>query len=220
MASKKTTIHATDEQLEKLYEALKAGTPLTLALQYAGIRNSTFYYWVAMYSIVERAKEQEELEAMERLTQSGVSLQDIRDLAESTAATRKTAVGAFIEPNEESVLQYKNNRKFKKFANKCYEIISKCNETRSEVAKTHLSVIALSSKKDKRINPSGSMWFLERNYSDFFSKPNEKAAESEGDKVVEPIKVSFVDPESKETKDRLKEMEEDILNSYKEGGRA
>lgn len=221
MASKKNTINATEEQIENLIKALKTGTPLMLALQYAQISRSTFYYWVAMYSIVERVREQKELEEMEQLTQSGVSLQDIRDLAESAASNKKTAVGAFIEPSEESILQYKNNRKFQKFANRCHEIISQCNSTRSEVAMGHLAIIKLSTEKRKGINASGSMWFLERNYSDFFSKPNEKATtENEGDKIVEKIKVEFVDPNTQETKDRVKDMEDEILAAYKEGGRA
>ncbi len=221
MAKNKSRIKASEEQLEKLYQALKAGTPIMLSLQYARISRSTFYYWVAMASVVQRVQEQEELEAMEMLTQSGVSLQDVRDIAESVAANKKTSVGAFIEPSEETVLQYKNNRKFRKFADCCFDIINECNAIRSGVAVNHLATIVKSTDKSKRINASGSMWFLERNYSEFFSKPNEKAAENvEGEKLVEKIKVEFVDPNTQETKDRVKDMEEDLLASYKEGGRA
>lgn len=221
MSKNNSRIKATPEQLDNLYKALKAGTPIMLALQYAKISRSTFYYWVAMASVVQRVQEQKELEEMEKITQSGVSLQDVRDMAEAAAANRRTSVGAFIEPSEETVLQYKNNRKFKKFADYCFEIISECNSIRSGVAVNHLGTIIKSTDKSKRVNASGSMWFLERNYSEFFSKPNEKAADTtESDKIVEKIKVEFVDPDTEETKERVKSMEEDILNSYKEGGRA
>lgn len=220
MANKKNFINATPEQIEQLENALRGGSPLLLALQYAGISRTTFYYWVAMASIVETVKSQEELEKVEKYMQSGVSLQTVRDLSETAASTKRTSVGAFVEPSAESILQYKNSRKFRKFADQCYEIISECNRIRSGVALTHLLTIKKSTDKGQRINASGSMWFLERQFSDFFSKPNEKAAEDNKDLVVEPIKVEYVEPNSQETRDRVEEMERDIMESYKAGGRA
>ena len=220
MANKKNFINATPEQIEQLQNALRGGSPLLLALQYAGISRTTFYYWVAMASIVETVKSQDELEKVEKYMQSGVSLQTVRDLSETAASTKRTSVGAFVEPSAESILQYKNSRKFRKFADQCYEIISECNRIRSGVALTHLLTIKKSTDKGQRINASGSMWFLERQFSDFFSKPNEKAAEDNKDLVVEPIKVEYVEPNSQETRDRVEEMERDIMESYKAGGRA
>lgn len=201
---------ATDEQIENLYKALKGGAPLLLALQYARISRATYYYWVAIASIVEQVKSQEELEDVEAVVQSGVSLQQIRDISESEANGKRTGIGTFIEPSAESVLQYKNNRKFKKFADHCYQVVSECNAIRSGLALIHLSNIRNSTDKSKRINASGSMWFLERTLSDFFAKPSEKVVDEGSKTYIEPVKVEYVNPDTNDTRDRVREMEADL----------
>ena len=207
----KNIFKATDEQINDLYKALRGGAPLVLALQYAGISRATYYYWVAAASVVTQAKSQEELEDVEALVQSGISLQTVRDLSEAAAAQKRTGIGTFIEPSPESILQYKNSRKFKKFADKCYEVVSECDKIRSGLALIHLNNIRMSVDKKNRLNASGSMWFLERTLSDFFAKPSDKVAVEDGDKIlVEPVKVEFVNPESEETQDRVKEMEDEL----------
>lgn len=211
----------TDTQIEDLKNALRGGAPLVLALQYAQIQVSTYYYWVAMASIVKQAKSQEELESLEEIMQSGVSLQDIRDMSEQTMNMKRTGIGTFITPSQESILQYKNNRKFHKFADKCYEIISECDKIRSQLALAHLSNIRKSTDKGSRINASGSMWFLERTLSDFFGKASDKAIEKENqENIVEPIRVEYVDANDKNTKDRVKEMEEELERKLNGEGRA
>ena len=216
MARKKLEITATTEEINKLQSALGGGAPLIIALEYAGISQATYFYWVAMYSVVKEAKSQEELESFSA-SEFGVSIDHIKDVTAQASPVKKTSMGAFIDPSAESLLQYKNNRKFRKFADECYEIIKVCNEKRAEAALGHLSTI-IKSTKDKRINASGSMWFLERTLSDFFGKPSEKVKEEESTvSAVEKIRVEFVDPETKENKDRIKEMEELILNEQKEG---
>ena len=216
MSRKKLEITATEDEIRRLKEALGGGAPLMIALEYAGISKATYFYWVAMYSIVEETRSQEELESY-GAAECGVSVDHIKDITASSSPTKKTAMSAYIEPTAESLLQYKNNRRFKKFADQCYEIIKSCNEKRAEAALGHLSTI-IKSAKDKRINASGSMWFLERTLSDFFSKPSEKAKEEET--TVQPVgkvTVEFVDPATQTSKDRLKDMEELILNEQKDG---
>lgn len=215
MAKKKLEITATPEEIDKLQRSLGTGAPLLIALEYAGISQATYFYWVAMFSVVKEAKSQDELSGF-NASEFGVSIEQIKDVTAAASPTKKTAMGAFIEPSAESLLQYRNNRKFRKFANECYEIIKTCNEKRAEAALGHIGTI-VKSTKDKRINASGSMWFLERTLSDFFSKPSEKVKEEEINKVqVEKVQVEFIDPETKENKDRIKDMEELILSEQKD----
>lgn len=213
--SKINMIKASPEQIEDLKNALRSGAPLTLALQYSGISRATYFYWVAVASIVIQAKSQEELEGVERYINSGVSLQTVRDMSENIAAEKRTGCSVFIEPSAESVLNYKNNIRFRNFANKVYEIVSECDRIRSKTAINHLLNIQKATS-DRRINPSGSMWFLERTMSDFFAKPSDKAKEENSEKVkVEPVRVEFVNPDTPETKDRIAQLEAEIM----EGGK-
>lgn len=218
----KNVFRATDEQLKKLYDSLEQGAPLVLALQYAGISRATYYYWVAVSCVVEQAKSQEELEDVEALVQSGVSVQEVRDLSESSARQKRMGISVWIEPSAEAVLNYKNNRKFKRFANKCYEVIQECGRIRTGTVISHLQNIKKSSNKYSGVNASGSMWFLERTLPDFFAKPSDKAAaDQNGETVrVEPVRVEFVDPDTEETKQRVKDMEQEILAKIDGEGKA
>lgn len=215
MAKKKLEITATSEEIQNLQEALEKGVPLLIALEFSGISQATYFYWIAMYSIVKEAKMQDELSNF-KANEFGVSVDNIKTVAAESSPTKKTSMSAFIEPSAESMLQYRNNRKFHKFADQCYEIIKECNQRRAKAAVEHIETINKSTV-DKRINASGSMWFLERQYSELYSKPSEKAKEEEPQKPsVEPIQVEFIDPGTKENKDRIREMEEKILSESKE----
>ena len=215
MPRKILKLSVNEEQLAKLEKALKIGTPLNLALQYAGIARTSYYYWVAMYSVVSEIKSQDELEDL-KANKFGVSIDEIKEIAAENASKRKTALDAFIEPSAESLLKYRNDSQFRAFADKCYEIICKCNGYRAEAAVGHLGTI-VKSTSDKRVNASGSMWFLERTFSEFFSKPSEKAKEEETEvkPIVDKIKIELVDPNGGENKDRVKNMEELILKEQK-----
>lgn len=215
MAKKKLEITATSEEIQNLQEALEKGVPLLIALEFSRISQATYFYWVAMYSIVKEAKMQDELSNF-KANDFGVSVDNIKTVAAESSPTKKTSMSAFIEPSAESMLQYRNNRKFHKFADQCYEIIKECNQRRAKAAVEHIETINKSTV-DKRINASGSMWFLERQYSELYSKPSEKAKEEEPQKPsVEPIQVEFIDPGTKENKDRIRDMEEKILSESKE----
>lgn len=214
MAKKKLTITASEKSIELLIKSLKAGAPLHIGLQYANIQATTYYYWVAMYSIALEAKSQDELEKL-NAGKYGVSIDQIKELANESAAKKKSEMGAFIEPSAESMLQYRNQTQFKKFADQCYEIVNRCNEARAGAALTHLTSIA-KSVNDKRVNASGAMWFLERTLSDYFAKPSDKVKEEEINKMsVEKVQVEFVDPGKPEDKERIKNMEQLILNEQK-----
>lgn len=200
-----------DEQIDELYKALKGGAPLVIALQYAGISRATYYYWVAAASVAEQAESQEELENLNDFFNSGISLQMVRDISEEVAATKKTGVGTFIEPSQESLLQYKNNRKFRKYAKWCHSIISECDKIRSQLTLLHLSNIKKSVDKKEHLNASGSMWFLERTMSDFFARPIDKSVAADESKLpVEKVRIEYVDPDSPDSKDRVQELEMEL----------
>ena len=222
MSRKKLTLNATTDQVDNLIKSLNAGTPLTIALQYANISTATYYYWVAIYSVVVYCKEQEELNEIEKLAKSGIHIQKVKDMAmETTYAHKKSGVGTYIEPTQESVLQYRNSKRFRDFADQIYEIIAKCNRVRSTVAMQHLINIQKSTT-DRHINASGSMWFLERTMPDFFSKPSEKKIEGENETKmpIDSITVEFINPDTDDSKKRLVDMENQVLSDLKGSGDA
>ena len=217
MPRKKLEINATQEQINNLKNALKAGAPLHIALQYAGISATTYYYWVAMYSIVLDAKNQDELEEL-KADKFGVSIDEIKDIAIANAPKNRNQMNAYIEPSAESMLQYRNQKQFRDFAIECFKIVNECNTSRAEAAIGHLAKIS-KSVTDKHVNASGSMWFLERSFSEYFAKASEKAKDEEVSKVpVEKVTVEFIDGSSKESKDRIRDMEQLILNEQKSAG--
>lgn len=222
MARKKLELNTTPEQLNRLYQALGVGTPLTIACQMVGISIATYYYWVAIYSVVVYCKEQEELEEIEKLSKMGISVQEIKELsAAATQGHKKSAIGTFIEPKAESILAYKNSLSFRRFANEVYEIINKCNQIRSEVVVKHLNIINKSTESKNRIKASGSMWFLERTQADYFGRAQDKVIEEESAPGTIPsIQVEFVDPKTRDTEDRLKNMEDLVLKELKGSGEA
>jgi len=221
MAKRKLEIKASEEQLQTLYNSLRAGAPLQLALQRAGISVATYYYWAAISSIVVAVKSQEEIEEMEELANSGVSIQIVRDMAQAATSRGKKSVGTYIEPSQESILQYKNNKKFRAFADQCREIISECDRIRADFATMQLIKIAKSTDKKNGVNPSGAMWWLERNMPDDFAKPSDKVKDQDVDPTigVPSIEVEFIDPETSSTQQRLRDMEEEILKDL-QGGKA
>lgn len=222
MARKKLEVKATQEQLNKLYDSLKAGAPLQIALQRASISTATYYYWIAISSIVVAVKTQEEIEELENLANSGVSIQEIRDMASFESHGKKSDIGSYIEPKAESLLQYKNNRKFKKFADQCYEIIQTCDVLRSDFATMQLLRIAQSTAKKNGINPSGAMWWLERNMPSLFAKPSDKVKDPDNTETapIPSIQVEFVDPGTTTNLDRLAEMEKKIFDEMNGGDKA
>lgn len=222
MAKKELTITATNEQISDLKNSLKLGTPITLALQYARIPQSKYLYWVAIYSVALTCKEQQELEELESIAKTGISIQEIKEMsAATTAHNHKSGIGTFIEPTQEAILRYKNSKKFRDFADQCYKLIDECNQIRSQVVMTHLSVIQKSTDSKNRIKASGSMWFLERTASDFFGRAADKAIEQETTPSAIPaIRVEYIDPGKTSDLDRLHEIEEKVLNEMKGSGDA
>ena len=222
MPRKKLTLNVSEERLDNLYKALSVGTPLTIACQMVGISMATYYYWVAIYSVVVYCREQDELEEIEKYSKMGISIQEIKDLsAAATQGHKKSAIGTYIEPKQESILAYKNSIAFRRFADQVYEIINKCNKIRSEVVVKHLNIISKSTDKKNRLVASGSMWFLERTQADYFGRPSDKVIEDNSTPGLVPsVQIEFVDPKEKSSEERLQDMENLVLKELKGSGEA
>ena len=223
MGRRKLEIKVDPGAIEELKHCLKRGATLNLALAKSGISSATYYYWVAMASIVKEIKNQEEVDEMEELAKSGIAVEQIKMAADEMQSSKKSSIGAYIEPTAQSLLKYRNSGVFRKFANQCYDIITECDKLRSEYCMLQLGIIAASTniKDGKKINPYGAMWYLERSMPESFAKPSDKVKETENEKVgVESIKVEFINPADRDSMDRLKQMEAEIMSELKVNGQS
>lgn len=214
MSNVKYIINAKDEQIQMLQNALKVGSPLDVALKFANISKQTYYYWVSLASIVKFELEKEYAEQQTAMADSGVSFKYIREKVmedNKQCQNYKSTIDAFVEPSKESLLRYRTNKSFKEFCQKAYQIINECDKCRAEIVLAHLKAIRESATGENRYskgkNMSASQWFLERTLPNVFGRPIDNIA-MENNKPIEPIEVKFVSSNDKETKDRVKAMEE------------
>lgn len=210
MPRKKFEINATQEQLNQLYDSLQIGAPIKVALFYAGISSATYYWWVEIASNVRYLKEKAELEKQEGYIKSGLDVHSISKEALTENTMGKSRFLEAVEPSGDMLLRYKNVVSFRKFADDVYTIICECEKRRSISVLEHLQTIRKASK-DRRINPNPSQWFLERTLPDSFGR---QVLEPENTPTVEtkPIKVEFIEPNKKDAQERLKAMEDSVLN--------
>lgn len=214
MSNIKYIINATDQQIALLQNALRVGSPLDVALKFANISKQTYYYWVSLASIVKYELEKEYAQQQEAIAESGVSFKYIREkVMEDTRSINnyKSTIDAFIEPSKESLMKYRTSKNFKEFCQQAYQIINECDKARSDIVLAHLKAIRESATGENRYakgkNMSASQWFLERTLPNYFGRPIDNVA-IENSKPIEPIKVTFVSSNDKETKDRVKAMED------------
>lgn len=111
---------------------------------------------------------------------------------------------------EEDINIYLVNKlkKNKYYGSDVYTLIKQCNKAIAEVTIYHLQNI-YSPKKKKDTDWKASAWFLERVNPDRYGKnpTNEETA------TVSKIEVEFVNPDKTETKDRLKDLEQEVRES-------
>lgn len=219
------TINLSDDQKQKFRNALKAGSPLTVALAYARIPAVQYYYYVEVANISRYFKEMEFVKLDDETIKAGVSFADIRDESQELntfQTNRNGGISTFKEPSEKAKQRYKNNRTFKAFADEVYAFINECDTLRSEAILYHLTEIMKSAGK-RGVNTQSSQWFLERAVPEHFGKSERVTqriegsmhqtftAEGDSDKpTLPPIKVEFINPQSKESLDRLKDMEDKV----------
>lgn len=205
------------KQSETLIKSLKLGVPLDIALQYANISKQKYYYWVALASIARYDREQTFIKQQTVNVESGISFAAIKESIQEdhkNVKTYKSTIGAFVEPSQESMLKYHVSKSFHNYVDRIEEIITKCDQARSEIVMVHLQAIREAAIADgagrrKLVNTSGSQWFLERTLPNIFGRPCDNVT-NESNKEVEAIEVKFISPDTKDQKDRLKEMQEVI----------
>ena len=210
MANIKYQINVSEEQINNLKKALHVGSPLSTALKFAGISRSTYYYWVAIASLVRYVKEQEFAKQQSDLVDAGISFAAIKEsIQEDQKETEhhQSTIDAFIEPTPESILKYKTNRSFKEFADKVYAIIEDCDRMRSEIVMYHLTAIR-DSARQRGASSNASQWFLERTLPEYFGRvKTPEEIENENKKKVETVEVKFISPDNKDTTQRVRDME-------------
>ena len=156
---------------------------------------------------------------------AGVSFADIRDESQELntfSNNRNGGIATYKEPTEKAKLRYRNNRTFKVFADEVYEFINECDTLRSEAVLYHLNEIRKSAGK-RGVNTQSSQWFLERAVPEHFGKKDtitqriegnmHQTFSSDGDvdkPALPPIKVEFINPNSNDSLNRLKEMENKV----------
>jgi len=204
-------IKVDENKINNLKAALSVGTPLTVALSYSGISASTWFYWLSLASIVVYIKEMEEIRENAEITKAGVSLVEIQenaiDLQSSTTFKKSSAIGTFVEPTPESLLRYKSNELFRNYCNEVYDMVKEMDAIRSQIVVYHLNVIKNLAGVPKA-NVGGSQWFLERTLPDYFGRPQDKVVADENSTGEIPsIQVNFIDPNTKESNDRVEQME-------------
>lgn len=215
MSNVKYEIAENENQIESLIKALKTGAPLDVALQYANISKQRYYYWVALASIAKYDQEEKFIKMQTVNVNSGISFAAIKESIQEDNKKNehyKSTIGAFVEPSKESMLKYHTSKAFKEFVDKVADIITRCDQARSDIVLLHLQAvregaIADAQGRRKLVNTAGSQWFLERTLPNVFGRPSDMAI-TESNKEVEAIQVKFVDPDKKESRDRVKEMEE------------
>ena len=213
---------ATDEQIDDLKKSLQVGSPLTVALSYAGIPSSVFYYWVHIASIVIYVKEMGDIKDNSEVIKSGVSLVVVQNqsLELNLPKNKKnsSSIYTFVEPTPESIQRYKNVAKFQAYCDDIYKLVKELDKCRSEIVMYHLAKIRESAGKPKA-NTQSSQWFLERTMPDYFGRDRNDNTDNENNSIP-PIKVEYIDPNTKEAQTRIKDMEQlidDEMNPIHKG---
>lgn len=220
------TLNIDEEQKKRFKDALLNGSPLSVALAYARIPAVQYYYYVEVANITRYFKEMEFVRLDDDTIKAGVSFADIRDESkELTSFTnnRNSAIGTYKEPSEKAKLRYKQNRTFKAFADEVYEFITECDNLRAQAVYEHLEVLKKCAGQ-KNVDTKSSMWFLEKSCPEHFGDTkkiinkiegnmhNTFTAEGDADKPsLPPIKVEFINPNSTESLNRLKDMENKVI---------
>lgn len=193
------------ERIKKLKNALTAGSPMRIALSYAGIPYSEYRYWLILYVAVERCEQEKEIAELEK---SKSNLAKIRKSAYEFS-TIEDDEGNLIEPDPEAMTLYRTSRSFRKEADEAHRIMSEIMEAKTKSVILHLGRLA---KEDtSKAAVSASQWFLERALPTDFGKK-----EKEERQDVPAIEVKFVKSDSEASLKRVADMEKSILGDRNE----
>lgn len=219
MAEKKYKLPITTDQIERLKQSIALGSPITIALAFAGVSFAQWNYMVEIASIVEYVRELKVIEENDEFIKSGVDFAELKQELESQMNIgRKTTINSFRQPNDESVLRYTNVARFRNFANEVYDIVKEIDRLRAEIVMYHLDAVKKASHQ-RGMMANTSQWFLERTLPEHFGKDRSSFVNSEETKVA-AVKVQFIDPDKKEYKDRIQAMEELVESQLGDGNKA
>lgn len=213
-------INLTEKQITDFKNALHTGCPLMVALSYAKIHPTVYFYYVDIANIAAYYKEQEMIKEEVEMMQSGIEISNVKDNSHEFSGNTNISsesLRPYKIPTPASLLRYKNNKSFAMFCNEVYELLEDCDKLRAEVAMFHLQEIMKHSGK-RGVNTTGSQWYLERTMPDYFGKVEKSRFEGsiknsmtigeDETNVLPPIKVEFVDPNTRESQDRVRDMQE------------
>ena len=200
------TINISDEQWKDFWASLHVGTPIQVALSFAGIKTATYYQAVKLWSVVEYCNALDEI-GDKRDTEDAMSMNQHEWHS-------NIAVAAYKEPEKELVERYKKDDDFKKYANGIHDRMDKANKMRSEIVIYHLQRIRDGAAQRGK-NTNASQWFLERTMPEFFGRTDRNDPGKETPiTAVKSITVEYVDPNKKDDIDRVNAMEEELLKEY------
>lgn len=218
MAEKKYKLPITTDQIERLKQSIALGSPITIALAFAGVSFAQWNYMVEIASIVEYVRELKVIEENDEIVKSGVDFGELKqELENQMNIGRKSTINSFRMPNADSVLRYKNVKRFKDFADEIYNIVKEIDRLRAEIVMYHLDAVKKASHQ-RGMMANTSQWFLERTLPEHFGKDRNLTTTDE--KAIPQVKVQFIDPNTKENKDRIKEMEELVYSQLGESNKA
>lgn len=218
--SKVFKLNLTDNQIDSFKRALKNGSPLMVALAYAKISSTTYFYYVELANIAAYFKEKEAIHLEEQMFQSGIDLESVKNESADFNSDYTSIAGSlrpYREPTATSLVRYKTNKTFKALCDEVYDLLEECDSLRAEIALYHLQEIHNNTCK-RGVNTQGSQWFLERTMPDYFGKVDKTRVEAsvknhtligqDDSNALPPIKVEFIDPNTREAKNRVKDMED------------
>lgn len=202
------------ENLNALYEALKKGVPLSVALTNSGISQTTYFYWVTLASIAHTMKSEKEIQELSDLLGDEDEINFTRDkIFQETEEYQNEVITKFVEPKETLCYKYQRDEKFRNLCDEAYQIIKTCDESRCMAIAYHINKVAMDGHRSSqgRINARASMWFLERALPTIFGKKEEE--ELKPSRIEKkPLKVQFVDPNEKNSLKRVEEMTNELMN--------
>ena len=192
-----------DERLKKLLNALRTGSPLKIALRYAGIQYSEYRYWLSVYASVVRCQEEQSLRDLKKDKTPLAAIRE-RSFAYSKVEDEN---GRMVEPDAEAMLLYSNSKAFREKADEISQIVIDIDQAKTGAILRHLTRITKEGANKTEV--AASQWFLERALPQDFGKEEKEQLPS-----IEPIKVNFVTPSDASLK-RIEDMEKSILGETK-----
>ena len=120
---------------KKLLKALNSGTPIRIALPYAGIAYADYMYWLSVFATVEYMRQQDELS---ELRKSKSRLAEIKRKSYETFRVEDDD-GKPMEADPEIVALYSNSKSFREEADGLHELVRQIREAKTKAKINRIS---------------------------------------------------------------------------------